>query len=199
MKSLLGPDKPNRLLLAHSLVIPSQSNEVTFHVSNVRLHPIKLFKGSTLGTFIPRNQVMVVADSETPISTTEFEAILPPQININDELTLGQQNHLQKRLQGFVNLFDQNQLGGTSVANHLIHTQGPLIKEPMRRLPVYCKKVVQQEVNEMPENGVIRAKHQPMVIIDCAGTEVQWVVDILYRFSLCECCDTQGCLFVAQN
>ena len=122
---------------------------------------------------------MVVADSKTPISTTEFEAILPPQININDEVTSGQQNHLQKRLQGFANLFDQNQLGRTSVAKHSIRTQGPPIKEPMRRLPVYCKKVVQQELNEMPDNGVIWAKHQPMVITDCAGTEVQWVVDIL--------------------
>ena len=156
VEALGRPDKPNRLLLDRSLVIPSHSNEVTLQVTNVGPHPIKLFKGSTLGTLIPRNQVMAVADSKTLISATEFEAIWPPQININDKLTPGQKDRLRKVLERFADLFDQNQLGRTSVAKHTICTQGPPIKQPMRRLPVCCKDVVQQEVSKMLENGVIR-------------------------------------------
>ena len=128
VEALHRPDKPNRLLLARSLVIPSQSNKVTLQLTNVGPQPINLLKGSTLGTFIPRNQVMVVADSKAPSSTTEPENFLPPQININDKLTLGQQNRLRRVLEGFADLFDQNRLGRTSVAKHTIRTQGPPIR-----------------------------------------------------------------------
>ena len=161
MEALDRPEKPNRLLLTRSLVVPNQSNEVTLQVANVGPCPIKLFKGTTLGTFIPRNQVMVVADSKSPSSTTKHESTLPAQININSSLTSGQQNHFQNLLEDFADLFDQNRLGRTSVAKHTIHTEGLRIRQPLRRLPVCSREVVQQEVGKMLENRVIWCSTSP--------------------------------------
>ena len=105
------PEKPNRVLLARSLATPGPSNEVTLQVANVGPCPIKLFKGTTLGTFIPRDRVMIVADSKAPNSTTKHEFTLPPKVNIDSSLTSEQQSHLRKLLEDFADLFDQNQLG----------------------------------------------------------------------------------------
>ena len=76
-------------------------------------------------------------------------------------LTSGQQDRLQKFLEDFADLFDHNQLGRTSVAKHTIRTEGPPIRQPLGRVPLCSREVVQQRVSKMLENGVIWCSTSP--------------------------------------
>ena len=53
-------------------------------------------------------------------------------------------------------MFDDGELGRTSKIRHAITTFGPPIRQPIRRLPVALKKTVQEEVQKIVKNKVIR-------------------------------------------
>ena len=58
-------------------------------------------------------------------------------------------------------MFDDEELGRTSKIRHAITTFGPPIRQPIRRLPVALRKTVQEEVQKMLKNKVIRPSTSP--------------------------------------
>ena len=130
-------------------------------VANLRPVPVKLFKGTKVGIFTPRNKVMLVEDKDTvlPGGLPSFSSL--PQIDMSPDLSKPQQTQLQCLLEEFADLFALDGLGRTSLVRHSIHTERPPIKQPMRRLPVCSREVFRQEISRMLDRGVIRCSTSP--------------------------------------
>ena len=58
-------------------------------------------------------------------------------------------------------MFDDGELGRTSKIRHAVTTFGPPIRQPIRRIPVALKKTIQEEVQKMLKNKVIRPSTSP--------------------------------------
>lgn len=154
LETIYRLEKLNWLLVAHSLVCVSQSNEITFQVDNMSSCPIKLFKGTNVGIFIPRSNVMVAGTKPSKTSKSP-DPIVQPQIKISRTLTSSQYACLQNLSDEFAGLFDQDRLGRTwSVAKHTILIKGP-INQRMKMFQVCSREVLQQEVHKMLHQDVI--------------------------------------------
>ena len=90
----------------------------------------------------------------------EDEAQMP---ELPSELTKEQREDLRNLLQEFEDIFSNknNVLGTTDLIKHEIHTQGPPIRQPLRRQNPFVREQEQQQVQEMLEQGVIRPSYSP--------------------------------------
>ena len=90
-------------------------------------------------------------------------------LDINRSLT--KREKLLNLLQEYCQLFQVvgESPGHTKVARHHIHTDGPPIKQPLRRLPESVEQVVSDEVSTMLDQGVIRRSYcpwsSPMILV----------------------------------
>ena len=79
------------------------------------------------------------------------------------DLTSTEKSQLRSLLTEFANLFTCR--GGfidlTPTVKHTIVTEGPPIRQPVRRLPEALKSVVNDEVEKMLEQGVVRPSSSP--------------------------------------
>ena len=88
-----------------------------------------------------------------------------PKFNLDStDLTSTEKSQLCSLLTEFADLFTCK--GGcvisqTPPVKHTIVTEGPAIRQPIRRLPEALKSVVSDEVEKMLEQGVLRPSNSP--------------------------------------
>ena len=161
--------------MAHALVI-AVINRVIMQMMNTGTAPAKLHCGIKLSTFNPRTTIHVIdVDDEVHPSTFPQQSAL-----LNFDLEESHLNEKQQKepkflLCSFKDIFSGmgDPLGRTNVVKHAIKTQGPPIRQPMRRLPIVMKDVVNQEVEGMLKQGEIS------VLTDCFGTKTGWFMTFL--------------------
>ena len=94
-----------------------------------------------------------------------------------------EQQDLVQLLADFYSLFPQSAtpLGQTSVVNHLISTTGPLIRQPLRRVPEALKGIMISEVDRMLDHNVIRPSTSlwlfPVVMVRKADGSWRFCID----------------------
>ena len=66
-------------------------------------------------------------------------------------------------LKQYADLFatEDDPLGRTSVVRHTIHTEGPPIRQPVRRQPIALQSTINSEVQKMFQQGVIQHSFSP--------------------------------------
>ena len=88
----------------------------------------------------------------------------PPNIDLTGtDLLVSERRQLLDLLASFGTLFSRvgGPLGRTGRVKHDIETSGPPIRQPLRRLPHSMKPVVEDEVQRMLQQGVIRPSTSP--------------------------------------
>ena len=155
--------KPNNVLVARSLCVLNDKCEVTVQVMNVGPMPVTLYKGTRIANFVPRQHVFLLEDAKQCTGVRAGKAgkgTFRPDLQ-GSKLTTEEKEKLHGLLEEFSELFDDGELGRTSKIRHAITTFGPPIRQPIRRLPVALKKTVQEEVQKMLKNKVIRPSTSP--------------------------------------
>ena len=154
---------PKGILVARTLTQVGTSQNIVLEVTNISPTPTKVYKGTTLGTFTPMDDICVVnsvQDDETQPGNTAR----PPEVDLTEtDLSPTQCHELLDLLATFTTLFatPENSLGKTSVVKHGMQTTGAPIRQPLRRLPESLKLVVEQEVEKMLNQGVVRPSTSP--------------------------------------
>ncbi len=144
------------ILVARVIVRPNHQS-VPIQIINPGKESVKLYQGTNLGS------LEHVEIDEPALQENEDD------LNVEHSFDLGhlketEKQKLQQLLQKYNSLFAKglNELGATSVVHHKIETgQATPIKQLPRRLPNVLKPVVEQQVNEMLDNGIVRPSKSP--------------------------------------
>ena len=89
---------------------------------------------------------------------------LTPDVNLSEaNLDHSQQEQLKQFIWKFCALFttEKGSLGQTSAIKHTIKTDGPPIRQPLRRIPFALQSTVKTEIQKMLNQGVIQKSHSP--------------------------------------
>jgi len=166
------PGMPKHLLIARSLSHVSNECDVTCQVVNVGPESVKLHKGTRIAQFTQRANVFFLETTETAIHP-EGADLMTADVQANQwaadidlsqtDLEERQKCELLHVLKEFSDVFatQNGPLGRTSLVKHAVSTEGPPIRQPLRRLPVALKDVVQDEVNKMLQQGVVQPSKSP--------------------------------------
>ena len=159
---------PKHLLVARTLSQVSPDTEVIVQVVNTGPEALKLYKGTRIGQFTSRKYILQIGEStQCPSSQCDGSdhIELPVEdIDINkSDITDKQQQELLALLNEYKDIFvsESGALGKTSLVRHSIVTEGMPIRQPLRRVPVATKGVIQSEVQRMLDRGVIRPSNSP--------------------------------------
>jgi len=119
---------PKHILVGRSLNTVDQ--QLVMPVVNIGPSPIKIYKGTRVASFTPRNEVFLVDQDNVSPQEPSLQA---PSPNVNLEsadLTDDQTAHLQALLLEFSDVFStpEGPLGHTNVVKHFIHTEGRPIR-----------------------------------------------------------------------
>ena len=130
-------------------------------VLNANPEPVKIHQGTRLGVSTPSHAICTVTEEGTSPETT-----LPESLNIDldsSNLSSVQIQELKRSLVSFSDLFASptGALGRTSVVKHAIQTDGPPVKQQLRRMPEALKAAVKEEVQKMLNQGVVRPSSSP--------------------------------------
>jgi len=166
------PGMPKHLLIARSLSHVSNECDVTCQVVNVGPESVELHKGTRIAQFTQRANVFFLETTETAIHP-EGADLMTADVQANQwaadidlsqtDLEERQKCELLHVLKEFSDVFatQNGPLGRTSLVKHAVSTEGPPIRQPLRRLPVALKDVVQDEVNKMLQQGVVQPSKSP--------------------------------------
>ena len=157
---------PKHILVARTLSQFNSATEVVLQMVNTAPGALKLYKGTRIGQFTSRKYILQIGES-----TQRPSARLHDQIEsaVNDadisksDLTGTQQQKLLDLVNDYKDNFvsESGELGKTSLVKHSIVTEGPPIRQPLRRVPVATKGVIQTEVQKMLSRGVIQPSNSP--------------------------------------
>ena len=157
---------PKHISAARSLGRIVSGDQVVLQVMNTSPSPTKVYKGTILGTFIP-NQLLLVLDKGEP-DNKDAHITPVPVFPADIETTCKHLSHQQKvqltnLLVKYQDLFisKADPLGRTDKVKHPIRTEGPPIRQPIRRLPEALKRAVDVETKRMLDEGVIRTSSSP--------------------------------------
>ena len=154
---------PTHICVAHSLSPLTNNTDILLQVMNISPTPVTIYKGTKLATMTPEHDVMLISHTTSP---TDDNSTSPPtildQIDLS-HLTTEEHTELAKLLTDFSHVFAENPIptGHTSIVKHSIHTTGPPIRQPLRRIPQALKSVVGTEVQRMLDHNVIRPSSSP--------------------------------------
>ena len=147
------------MLIARSLANINADGSVVLQVANVGPRPVHLYQNLKLGTFTPRKGIYLV-ESECESDEGQEPAQVPSFDFSGSNLDTTQQQQLKSLLHEFGDMFTPK-LGKTSMVKHAIRTKGPPIRQPIRRLPMSTQGVIEQEVQRMLKEGIIRPSSSP--------------------------------------
>lgn len=171
-------------LSARSLSAVQNNDEVVIQVMNTRTAPVTLYRGTRLAAFTPQEHICVADVAPLGWEGKPPNTKHPPPLDIaKDNLSQNEVAQLQQLLQSFQHLFLEHtgQLGKASVVRHGIKTTASPIKQPIRRLPVALKKVVNTEVDKMLNDNVIRpsrsAWSSPVVLVKKKDQSWRFCID----------------------
>ena len=149
--------------LARSLSPVLSGKEVILQVMNISPTPVTIFKGMRLGEAIPRHSVLLV-DNVKDIVTSQKDQLQTPNIDLDStDLTSTEKAQLKDLLNKYADLFapKTGPIGRTPTVKHSIPTEGPPIRQPLRRIPETLKSVVDEEVTKMLDQGVVKPSNSP--------------------------------------
>ena len=149
--------QPRCLLIGRTLSQVSSEGDVLMQVLNANLEPVKIHQGTRLGVFTPSHAICTVTEEGTSPETT-----LPESLD-SSNLSRSQIQELKRFLVSFSDLFASptGTLGRTSVVKHAIQTDGPPVKQQLRRMPEALKAAVKEEVQKILNQGVVRQSSSP--------------------------------------
>ena len=145
------------VLIARVLVSPVQQT-VPIQIINPGAETIKLYRGTNIGSL-----EHVSFDDPAFIDEKCSEIPNQPRFDTN-HLDPEERKHLDSLLKNYSDVFADkiSDLGSTSLAEHKIDTgNAQPIKQLPRRLPNVLKSVVEEQVSEMLQTGVVRPSHSP--------------------------------------
>jgi len=148
------PGKPKHLLIALSLSHVSNECDVSCQVVNVGPESVELHKGTRKAQFTQWANVFFLETTETAIHNQWTADIDLSQTDLEER----QKCELLHVLKEYSDIFATRNgpLGRTSLVKHAVSTEGSPIRQPLWRLPVTLKDVVQDEVNKMLQQGVVQ-------------------------------------------
>ncbi len=136
------------LLLPRTLVRVGTNQEIVVQVNNTGPSPVKIYKGTKLGT---------------TVTTTEM-APSPPEVDLTlTDLASAEKEQLLELLTQYSDVFatPDGTLGKTSMVKHEVQTTGPPIRQPVRKLPESLKGAVSEELQKMLQQGVVSPSNSP--------------------------------------
>ena len=150
---------PKHVIVARSLSEIRQNQTIFAQVVNISPDTVTLYKGMRFGEFTPRQLVHIVDELQEPdISPRTTEK---PEFDLTQsDLSEAEKAQLAELITEFSDLFT-SPLGCTSVVQHEIVTEGRPIRQPVRRVPAALQEVVETEVRNMLQLGVVRPSHSP--------------------------------------
>ena len=157
---------PKHILVARTLSQVNSATEVVLQVVNTAPGALKLYKGTRIGQFTSRKYILQIGEStqrpSARLHDQKESAVNAADISKSD-LTGTQQQKLLDLLNDYKDIFvsESGELGKTSLVKHSIVTEGPPIRQPLRRVPVATKGVIQTEVQKMLSRGVIQPSNSP--------------------------------------
>ena len=124
--------------------------------------PVTIYQGTTLGQFTPLSELLLV-ESQQPASPATSSPTLSDVDLSESALSPNQQQELLVLLCDYSDLFATNNgpLGRTSVVQHAIHTEGHPIRQPVCRQPKALQDVINTEVQQMLQDGIIQPSFSP--------------------------------------
>ena len=157
---------PKHLLVARTLSRVSPATEVVLQVVNMAPETLKLYKGTRVGQFTSRKYILQMGEA---VRNQQAQFSDPVELSQEDidvsgsNISHAQQQELLDLLNEYRDIFvtESGALGKTLLVKHSIVTQGSPIRQPLRRMPVATKGVVQDEVRKMLDRGVIRPSNSP--------------------------------------
>ena len=152
------PDSsPSHISIARTFSSVNNNSLAIIQVMNISPIPVTIYQGTTLGKFTPLSELLLV-ESQQPASPATSSPTTLSDIDLTGSvLSPDQQQELFTLLYDYTDLFATNNgsLGCTSVVKHTIHTEGHPIRQPVRRQPKALHDVIDTEVQQMLQNGVI--------------------------------------------
>ena len=152
---------PKHLLIARSLSEVGPSRKVLIQIVNISPESKKLYKGTRIGEFTPHQHVHIVEEWESDISYPTWGK---GDVDLSHcDLPQSEKEKLMKLINEFSDIFASQgcEFGCTSVVKHEIKTEGPPVRQQVRRIPVALKNVVDREVEKMLKLGVVRPSQSP--------------------------------------
>ena len=151
-------------------------------VINTGHESITLHSGTTVASFNSSAIVMTVNKDDT----SGLESDTMPDVDLTGaNLDHSQQEKLKQLIWKFRTLFatEKGPLGRTSVVKHTIKTDGPPIRQPLRRIPFALQSTVRTEIQKMLEQGVIQKSNSPWSspVVMAKKKDGKWRFCIDYR------------------
>ena len=158
-QSLLEPnyELTSKGVLVARVIVKPKEQIVPVQIINPGEDPIKLYKGTNIGSLelIETDDPILEEASEKQTNNISFEL---------SHLDEKERNQLNNMLQEYQSSFarDLSELGSTSVVKHRIETgTASPIKQLPRRLPNALRPVVDEQVQEMLKNDIVRPSMSP--------------------------------------
>ena len=182
------------LHIADATVSPDLNDQVVLLVENNSFNPVKLKKGTLLGSVNPVivNPVLedkVAAEDAVAMvsekSDVDREELLLKTVQMNtSELSSQQLTQIQALLKEYGDIFSlhPSDLGTTDQITHTINTgDHEPIRQPPRRLPFSLRSKTNELVREMLKQGVIQASTSPwaspVVLVEKKDRSIRFYVD----------------------
>ena len=126
---------------------------------NISPSPVKMYKGMKLGYITPLQNILVTENKPAVVNT-----VTAPPVNLEtSDLPPSEKSRLLELLTEFANIFAETEscLGRSHIVKHSITTTGMLIRQPLRRMPVALRDVVNEEVTKMLQRGIVQPSFSP--------------------------------------
>ena len=159
-ESILEPNMtlPSKGVLVARVVVRPKEQRVPIQIINPGKETVKLYRGMKVGNLQQVDDV----DMTDPILTSK-DTKNERDFDLN-HLQPEEKSQMEHLLNSHVDIFSTSSgdLGLTSLSEHKIETQDAVpIKQLPRRLPNALRPVVEEQVNEMLENQVIKPSNSP--------------------------------------
>lgn len=156
---------PNHVLIARTLSPVFNGTQAFVQIINLSPTTVTIYQGTKLGEFTPQTELLLVeSPQQQQQQPSKLTSSTLPDVDLaHCTLSPKQQQDLLALLHEYSDLFAtaDEPLGRTAVVQHAIHTEGPPIRQPMRRQPVALQATINSEVEKMLQQGVIQPSSSP--------------------------------------
>ena len=152
---------------AAALVALSAGHTIPFRLINPTSKPVTLYRGATLGTFVPADDTLQVLGVDAHPNTSQQQSSDSNDVPIDlidADLTDTQKEALQRLINEYRDIFalSPHELGRTNLVQHHINTENHApIRQRAYRVPDAQKKRIEQCIDEMMEQGIIQPSTSP--------------------------------------
>ena len=174
-------------LVGRTLTKVGAQQDIVIQMVNLNPTSTTIHKGMKIATFTPAHRIHPVGAIQGVVRNPAKESVLS-DIDIDltgSDLSPSEQEQLQKLVSSFQTVFAKVDapLGRTSIVKHNIPTSGLPIWQPLRRLPHALKPVVDNEVQKMLSQGVIRKSSSPWCspVVMVKKKDGSWRLCVDYR------------------